>query len=110
MLQEGNHSFFLLFIEEAKKSKKRAQNSVLYNNLLHKPAGEAPAAKPEVPQSRTSSILAQMQSKAAASAPQAPQAPQQPEDESDTSTSSLIWGAVGGALLLGLFLFKKLRK
>lgn len=116
MLQEGQASFLLSFLEEAKKSKKRAQNSVLYHNLLHKPAGEAPAAKSEPPKSRTSNILAQMQNQAAMSAPQAPQAPQgaqtpqQPEDDSDTSTSSLVWGAVGGALLIGLFLFKKLRK
>ena len=80
---------------------------------MHKPAGEAPAANPEPPKSRTSNILAQMQNQAAMSAPQAPQGaqtPQQPEDDSDTSTSSLVWGAVGGALLIGLFLFKKLRK
>lgn len=113
MLQEGQTSFLLSFLEEAKKSKKRAQNSVLCHKLLHKPAGEAPAANPEPPKSRTSNILAQMQNQAAMSAPQAPQGaqtPQQPEDDSDTSTSSLVWGAVGGALLIGLFLFKKLRK
>ena len=112
-------------IEDKKKAAQRAQSSVLMNNILHKsPAAPAAPAAPRGPlaamasaakapssmnpQDIGQSVLAQMKNGAAST--QQPVMPQTEEEESNTSTSSLIWGAVGGAVLLGLFLFKRLHK
>ena len=119
-------------IEEKKKANQRAQSSVLMNNILHKspaaasttPATPAAPAAPRGPlaamasaakapssmnpQDIGQSVLAQMKNGAAST--QQPVMPQTEEEESNTSTSSLIWGVVGGAVLLGLFLFKRLHK
>lgn len=112
-------------IEDKKKAAQRAQSSVLMNNILHKsPAAPAAPAAPRGPlaamasaakapssmnpQDIGQSVLAQMKNGAAST--QQPVMPQTEEEESTTSTSSLIWGAVGGAVLLGLFLFKRLHK
>lgn len=114
-------------IEEKKKADQRAQSSVLMNNMKHKsPAAPAPAAATAPkgplasmasaskapssmnPQDIGQSVLAQMKNEAAST--QQPVMPQTEEEESTTSTSSLIWGVVGGAVLLGLFLFKRLHK
>lgn len=116
-------------IEDKKKAAQRAQSSVLMNNILHKSpaatstapaapaaprgplAAMASAAKAPSsmnPQDIGQSVLAQMKNEAAST--QQPVMPQTEEEESTTSTSSLIWGAVGGAVLLGLFLFKRLHK
>ena len=112
-------------IEDKKKAAQRAQSSVLMNNILHKaPAAPAAPAAPRGPlaamasaakapssmnpQDIGQSVLAQMKNGAAST--QQPVMPQTEEEKSTTSTSSLIWGAVGGAVLLGLFLFKRLHK
>ena len=109
-------------IEEKKKADQRAQSSVLMNNILHKsPAAPAAPRGPLAAMASASkapssmnpkdigqSVLAQMKNEAAST--QQPVMPQTEEEESNTSTSSLIWGVVGGAVLLGLFLFKRLHK
>ena len=108
-------------IEEKKKADQRAQSSVLMNNMKHKsPAATAPkgplasmasaskAPSSMNPQDIGQSVLAQMKNEAAST--QQPVMPQTEEEESNTSTSSLIWGVVGGTVLLGLFLFKRLHK
>ena len=110
-------------IEDKKKAAQRAQSSVLMNNILHKSPATAPAAprgplaamasaakapSSMNPQDIGQSVLAQMKNEAAST--QQPVMPQTEEEESTTSTSYLIWGAVGGAVLLGLFLFKRLHK
>ena len=77
--------------------------------MLHQKAASAasagpagPVASAAAPTGRAQSVLAQMQNQN----PQ-PASTKASEPESTNSGSSMIWGVVGGALLLGLFLFKK---
>lgn len=72
--------------------------------------GSAPQPAPQpAPSNTAQGVFAQMKNNGG-HIPIPPPAQPQAQPQEEESDSSLIWGVVGGAILLGLFLYKKLHK